>query len=165
MIISKQSIRKGMGGLKNACLILVLSFQEKGMHSWYSYMCFQECLIEMLQEMFGEDSVPKIFKGEKLYVTVDGKKANIDLLNLVSPKLLYMLLSVCLYLLFNKTSLPVTGSLLWRWWSIPADCTDSCNQTVPVPCAASNRMKDNISIVIFWCVIFNKSITIYFICS
>jgi cleavage and polyadenylation specificity factor subunit 3 len=38
----------------------------------------------MLQEMFGEDSVPKIFKGEKLYVTVDGKKANIDLLNLVS---------------------------------------------------------------------------------
>lgn len=38
----------------------------------------------MLQEMFGEDSVPKIFKGEKLYVTVDGKKANIDLLNLVN---------------------------------------------------------------------------------
>lgn len=38
----------------------------------------------MLQEMFGEDSVPKIFKGEKLYVTVDNKKANIDLLNLVS---------------------------------------------------------------------------------
>ncbi|KAK6626585.1 Cleavage and polyadenylation specificity factor 73 [Polyplax serrata] len=41
-------------------------------------MHFKECLIEMLQEMFGEDSVPKIFKGEKLYVTVDGKKANID---------------------------------------------------------------------------------------
>ena len=46
-------------------------------------MHFKECLIEMLQDMFGEDSVPKIFKGEKLYVTVDGKKANIDLLNLV----------------------------------------------------------------------------------
>ncbi|EFN66769.1 Cleavage and polyadenylation specificity factor subunit 3 [Camponotus floridanus] len=45
-------------------------------------MHFKECLIEMLQEMFGEDSVPKIFKGEKLYVTVDGKKAHIDLLNL-----------------------------------------------------------------------------------
>ncbi|XP_063239333.1 cleavage and polyadenylation specificity factor 73 [Bacillus rossius redtenbacheri] len=45
-------------------------------------MHFKECLIEMLQEIFGEDSVPKIFKGEKLYVTVDGKKANIDLLNL-----------------------------------------------------------------------------------
>jgi cleavage and polyadenylation specificity factor subunit 3 len=49
----------------------------------------------MLQEMFGEDSVPKIFKGEKLYVTVDGKKANIDLLNLVSTKLVYMQLSLC----------------------------------------------------------------------
>lgn len=47
-------------------------------------MHFKECLIEMLQEMFGEESVPKIFKGEKLYVTVDGKKANIDLLKLVS---------------------------------------------------------------------------------
>lgn len=46
-------------------------------------MHFKECLIEMLQEMFGEDSVPKIFKGEKLYVTVDGKKANIDFLKLV----------------------------------------------------------------------------------
>ncbi|KAK0085345.1 hypothetical protein PV325_005386 [Microctonus aethiopoides] len=42
-------------------------------------MHFKECLIEMLQEMFGEDSVPKIFKGEKLYVTVDNKKAHIDL--------------------------------------------------------------------------------------
>lgn len=38
----------------------------------------------MLQEMFGEGSVPKMFKGESMYVTVDGKKANIDLLNLVS---------------------------------------------------------------------------------
>jgi cleavage and polyadenylation specificity factor subunit 3 len=47
-------------------------------------MHFKECLIEMLQEMFGEQSVPKIFKGEKLYVTVDGKKANIDLVDLVS---------------------------------------------------------------------------------
>lgn len=45
-------------------------------------MHFKECLIEMLQEMFGEDSVPKIFKGEQLFVTVDGKKAHIDLVNL-----------------------------------------------------------------------------------
>jgi len=51
-------------------------------HAKMDRMHFKECLIEMLQEMFGEDSVPKIFKGEKLYVTVDGKKANIDLLNL-----------------------------------------------------------------------------------
>ncbi|KAG6450979.1 hypothetical protein O3G_MSEX006851 [Manduca sexta] len=45
-------------------------------------MHFKECVIEMLQEMFGEDSVPKIFKGEKLYVTVDGKKADIDLMSM-----------------------------------------------------------------------------------
>nr|XP_023026002.1 cleavage and polyadenylation specificity factor 73-like [Leptinotarsa decemlineata] len=46
-------------------------------------MHFKECLIEMLQDMFGEDSVPKIFKGEKLYVTVNDKRADIDLSNLV----------------------------------------------------------------------------------
>lgn len=40
-------------------------------------------MIEMLQEMFGDDSVPKMFKGDKLHVTVDGKKAYIDLQNLV----------------------------------------------------------------------------------
>lgn len=45
-------------------------------------MHFKECLIEMLQEMFGEDSVPKIFKGERLYVTNDEKKAHIDLTTL-----------------------------------------------------------------------------------
>lgn len=41
-------------------------------------------MIEILQEMFGEESVPKIFRGEKLFVAVDGKKANINLKNLVS---------------------------------------------------------------------------------
>ncbi|CAB3219700.1 unnamed protein product [Arctia plantaginis] len=45
-------------------------------------MHFKECAIEMLQEMFGEDSVPKIFKGDKLHVTVDDKRADIDLLNM-----------------------------------------------------------------------------------
>lgn len=45
-------------------------------------MHFKECLIEMLQDMFGEDSVPKIFKGEKLYVAVNDKRADIDLANL-----------------------------------------------------------------------------------
>lgn len=38
----------------------------------------------MLQEMFGEESVPKMFKGEKLHVEVDGKRAYIDLLAMVS---------------------------------------------------------------------------------
>nr|XP_022905730.1 cleavage and polyadenylation specificity factor 73 [Onthophagus taurus] len=45
-------------------------------------MHFKECLIEMLQDMFGEDSVPKMFKGEKLYVTVKENRADIDLANL-----------------------------------------------------------------------------------
>ncbi len=34
--------------------------------------------------MFGEHSVPKVFKGDKFYVTIDGKVANIDLSALVS---------------------------------------------------------------------------------
>ncbi|XP_068620241.1 cleavage and polyadenylation specificity factor 73 [Battus philenor] len=45
-------------------------------------MHFKECAIEMLQEMFGEDAVPKIFKGDKLNVTVNEKKVDIDLLTL-----------------------------------------------------------------------------------
>ncbi|KAJ8717563.1 hypothetical protein PYW07_005493 [Mythimna separata] len=45
-------------------------------------MHFKECVIEMLQEMFGEDAVPKMFKGEKLYVSVDDKRADIDLLSM-----------------------------------------------------------------------------------
>ena len=40
-------------------------------------------MIEMLQDMFGDDAVPKVFKGDKFVVTVDGKKANIDLTALV----------------------------------------------------------------------------------
>jgi hypothetical protein len=37
----------------------------------------------MLQDMFGDDAVPKMFKGDKFIVTVDGKRANIDLTALV----------------------------------------------------------------------------------
>lgn len=37
----------------------------------------------MLQDMFGEDSVPKMFKGEKFYVSVNDTKADIDLSTLV----------------------------------------------------------------------------------
>lgn len=36
--------------------------------------------------MFGDDAVPKVFKGDKFVVTVDGKKANIDLSALVNFK-------------------------------------------------------------------------------
>jgi len=41
-------------------------------------MHFTECLMEMLAEMFGEDSVSKIVRGEKLTVTVDSKSADIN---------------------------------------------------------------------------------------
>jgi len=42
-------------------------------------MHFKECLIEMLQDMFGEESVPRTFSGDKFEVSVDAKTAKIDL--------------------------------------------------------------------------------------
>lgn len=43
-------------------------------------MHFKECLIEMLQDMFGEDSVPRTFSGDKFEVSVDSiRTAEIDL--------------------------------------------------------------------------------------
>ena len=35
---------------------------------------FKECLIELLQDMFGEESVPKIFSGDTITVSVDNKQ-------------------------------------------------------------------------------------------
>lgn len=45
-------------------------------------MHFKECLIEMLQDMFGEDSVPRTLTGDRLEVIVDNKTATIDLSSL-----------------------------------------------------------------------------------
>lgn len=45
---------------------------------------FKECLIETLQDIFGENSVPKNLKGEALSVTVNDKKADINLETLVT---------------------------------------------------------------------------------
>ncbi|XP_064634413.1 cleavage and polyadenylation specificity factor subunit 3-like [Lineus longissimus] len=42
-------------------------------------MHFRECLYELLTDMFGKDCLPKLMKGDKLTVTVDGKVANINL--------------------------------------------------------------------------------------
>lgn len=39
----------------------------------------KECIMETLQEMFGENSVPKLFKGDLLKVTVNDKVVEIDL--------------------------------------------------------------------------------------
>lgn len=43
---------------------------------------FKECLIELLQDMFGEESVPKLFSGDRVTVSVDSKQAVIDLATL-----------------------------------------------------------------------------------
>ena len=42
-------------------------------------MHYKECLIELLQDMFGEESVPKIFSGDTITVTVDSKAAQVSL--------------------------------------------------------------------------------------
>ena len=43
---------------------------------------FKECLIELLQDMFGEESVPKILSGDSIKVRVDNKDAVIWLDNM-----------------------------------------------------------------------------------
>lgn len=53
-------------------------------------MHFKECLIETLQDIFGENSVPKLFKGDSLTVTVNEKKAEINLMNLVNIERSFM---------------------------------------------------------------------------
>ncbi|KAF2364148.1 Zn-dependent metallo-hydrolase RNA specificity domain [Trinorchestia longiramus] len=72
----------------DAVLKLVLKAQELDIPSTkvpalpskhFDQRHFKECLIELLQEMFGEESVPKIFKGENFALTVNGEKAHIDL--------------------------------------------------------------------------------------
>ncbi|XP_077519074.1 cleavage and polyadenylation specificity factor 73 [Amblyomma americanum] len=45
-------------------------------------MHFTECLMETLAEMFGEDSVGKVVKGERMMVTVNDKSAHINLRSL-----------------------------------------------------------------------------------
>lgn len=40
---------------------------------------FKECLIELLQDMFGEESVPKVLAGDTITVTVDNKDAFVSL--------------------------------------------------------------------------------------
>lgn len=45
-------------------------------------MHFTECLMETLAEMFGEDSVGKVVKGERMMVTVNDRSAHINLRSL-----------------------------------------------------------------------------------
>lgn len=52
---------------------------------------FKECLIEALQDIFGENSVPKMFKGDTLTVSVNEKEAQINLSNLVRYSFLFQI--------------------------------------------------------------------------
>ena len=45
-------------------------------------LVFQDSLVEMLRDMFGEAAVPKSVTKDDFYVTVDDKKAIIDFYNL-----------------------------------------------------------------------------------
>lgn len=50
---------------------------------------FQECLVEMLQDMFGDEAVPTVSKSDTFVLTVNGKKATINLAALVTFDLSY----------------------------------------------------------------------------
>jgi len=77
----------------------------------------------MLQEMFGDESVPKVFKGDKFVVTVDGKKANIDISALVTCTLItylkfFIFLKICCFPSF-------IGSGMYRRCRISTSCSNS----------------------------------------
>lgn len=92
----------------------------------------------MLQDMFGEDSVPKMFKGEKLFVVVNDKRADIDLISLVSTVFLnnvffykrkiWLTVTVCL-----------TGCEVSRRRDVPTGSPHGRHQTLPVTRTASIR--------------------------
>ena len=43
---------------------------------------FKECLIELLQDMFGEESVAKVMTGDSITITVDNKDARVNLVTM-----------------------------------------------------------------------------------
>lgn len=45
---------------------------------------FKECLVETLQDIYGDQAVPTVVRGDNLVVNVNGKTVEIDLLTLVS---------------------------------------------------------------------------------
>lgn len=105
------------------------------MHLLIFNFTIQECVIEMFQDMFGEDSVPKLFKGEKLHVTVDGKTAFINLQNLVSLFLIfYIRLNIISVITFNN----IIGSSMRRGSNTSTNCTHRCNKIASVYYATEN---------------------------
>jgi len=78
---------------------------------------FRECLIETLQDTFGDNCVPKMFKGDLLPVMVSGKRAEINLETLVSKSYL----SIPLKHLLNSNLNLLSGRQLRRGRRSAAD--------------------------------------------
>ena len=68
----------------------------------FLFCVLQECLIELMQEMFGENSVPTLFRGESFFVTVNKVKAHIDLNEMVSWQSAFELIVCCWNLICEK---------------------------------------------------------------
>ena len=92
---------------------------------------FKECLIELLQDMFGEESVPKIFSGDTITVSVDNKAATVNLTSLtVSIMMTWMIfMQMISRLSARKTKL---SSRSCR--QLSASCTRAWS-----PCSSTNR--------------------------
>ena len=74
----------------------------------------------VFQDMFGEESVPKIFSGDRITVSVDTRKAVIDLASL-EVRYIYPFSRKPSYHL----SIRNPGEL-HRGFHLPADCPDCC---------------------------------------
>lgn len=78
---------------------------------------FRECLLETLKDTFGDSSVPKLFEGDQLTVTVVGKTVDINLETLVSSNysilisfFIYLWLEIsCLNIIMNSDLQAVTS--------------------------------------------------------
>lgn len=77
---------------------------------------FQECLIETLQDIFGENSVPKTMKGDNLSVTVNDKKADINLETLVRFTLNFISTIQDYYFFFCRTSNAMKINYFKKWY-------------------------------------------------
>ena len=109
---------------------------------WYLFFLSHTVLI---QDMFGEESVPKIFSGDRITVSVDTRKAVIDLASLEVniPSKVLVLVGMMISLLANtpsKVLVPATIMIsgeLHRRHNFPADCADCGEQTPPESCPSS----------------------------
>ena len=54
--------------------------------------------------MFGEEAVPKIFKGDDFYITVNQEKAHINLTDMVCPTLRKPIITIIFIFLYVKFS-------------------------------------------------------------